>query len=404
MDSLVINGESGELIELSSEESNYFNKDGNFISIDNIINYENIGSEYFEISFYQDIFILRNHNIQDVCINNKKIGYNQISSLEDMDKINSIDFSLTFKSGSNEIRQSGFSRLGIYDDKILAKNDEFQNNMNQLVIEYEIKEFASYVLDMLKNNQIESLLPYEILTMDSKVRIYYNIEGMIGLVEYIKSIDFKNSQSTIILFNMIIKIEMLEEYLLNHCYLDLNIKKIFICKESLNVKFVLASNLDNTKNVYISLIKIIEGFNEAKPNNYLNFEKSNFRGYLLEENAGLNMLGRLLLEEERQNRIDDEISYHGIAMELINTNDNLRGIASIENNVQEEGKTISRRIIGAFIKNNHNFKLGFAFQIILLIAISAIYLTNYLKTFDFIALLIILGALDLWVLKYTKIL
>lgn len=425
MESIVINGETGELIELSSDESNYFTKEGNLICINNIINYENIDDEYFEISCYRGIFIIRNNNIEDFSLNNMKIGYNKVLTLEDMDIISNIYFSLTFKSNSTENSQLGFSRLGLLEDKckgydsvikdiesysdtcfehkLLESNTELLNNINQLAIEYETKDFASYVLEILKRNQIESFIPYEILTFETKVRFYYNVEGMISLFEYIKSIDFKNNQSTIILFNIIIKIEMLEEYLLNYSYLDLDIKNIFICKESLNIKFVLSSNLHKNKNIYISLIKIIEIINGVKPNNYLNFEKSNFQDYLAKENLGLNMLGRLLLDEERQNRIDDEILNQSIGIDATNSINNPIEKPDVDKSIKEKSRTVSEKIIIALNKHNKNFKMGIALQCLLLIAVSIIYLTNYLKTMDFIALLIILGALDLWILKYTKI-
>jgi hypothetical protein len=410
-----INSETGEMIDLPKTKKYIIDKFGNGRTINNNIDYEQYSTPFniIEICYTNNEYLIKSTGTKDIIINEISLEQGQSATLIDGDNIVANQLNLIFRVG-NDIQSENFNNYALQISKdslnAIVLNDQINsrislvNNRRQIVEDFNLYEIDNFKIEIIKNNFINALLKTDILRIGNKIRFYYEIEDKVSLYDYIKSNLFKDYETPIILFNIIVNLENIREYLLDYKDLNFKIQDIFISKDNLEIKHILSHNnfeAEDINDIYLSLITLINSLNELKPNNYLCPERSNIL-LMLSNNSSLEEISRAITNEEIQNKVDDTITNHRAEFRIKEQETKLGDESDkIENKFLKDinSNNIKKKIIFNKISKSKAIITG---QIILLIIIGVIYLTSYLNTFDFIALLIIVSALDLWVLKINK--
>lgn len=410
-----INTETGEMIDLPKSKKYIIDKFGNGRTINNNIDYaqNQNSSNIIEMTYINNEYKITNSGIEGIEINENKLNVGQIVTLIDGDNIVANHFNFIFKY-ENEIQNEYFikTRARICEDTLteVIKSDSINsnitliNNRRQIIEDFNYTEIENFKTEVIKNNIINSLLRMDILRIGDNLRIYYEIDDNVSLYDYVKSNQFKDYETPIILFNIIMNLENIREYLLDYKDLSFNIQDIFISKNNLEIKHILSHNnigAEAIDDIYLSLLSLVNIFNELKPNNYLCPERSNIILMLKKNDTSLEALARAIINEEMQNKVDDSITNKRIEFKL-KEQETSSGVESEKREVPFLKDISSNNSKKQIINSISKSKVILVGQIILIIILGIIYLTSYLNTFDFIALLIIISALDIWVLKINK--
>jgi hypothetical protein len=409
-----INTETGEMIDLPKSKKYIIDKFGNGRTINNNIDYaqNQNSSNIIEMTYINNEYKITNSGTEGIEINENKLNEGQIVTLIDGDNIVANHFNFIFKY-ENEMQNKNFikTRARICDDTLtevikpdsINSNITLINNRRQIIEDFNYTEIENFKTEVIKNNIINSLLRMDILRIGDNLRIYYEIDDNVSLYDYVKSNQFRDYETPIILFNIIMNLENIREYLLGYKDLSFNIQDIFISKNNLEIKHILSHNIgaEAIDDIYLNLLSLVNIFNELKPNNYLCPERSNIILMLKKNDTSLEALARAIINEEMQNKVDDSITNKRIEFKL-KEQEPSSGAESDKREVPFLKDISSNNSKKQIINSISKSKVILAGQIILIIILGIIYLTSYLNTFDFIALLIIISALDLWVLKINK--
>lgn len=409
-----INSETGEMINLPKAKKYILDKDGNGRTINDSVNYfQDLNPvSLIEISYINNKYIIINCGTEAIKINDISQIKGIKATLADGDKIAIGGLNIIFRIDNdfdseiinkNRIEIDGNEKIKV---QIISdsENNKFTmvNNRKQIINEFENDDISNFKIEIIKNNIISALLKMDILRIATKLRIFYEIDEKVSLYEYLKSNEFKDYESPIIISNILMNLENIREYLLDYRDLSIKIQNIFISKENLEIRHMLSINTEEVDDIYVSLINIINTFNEIRPNNYLCPEKSNILAKLNNNDFSLEEVSRAIINEEMQNRIDDSITNNRIELKnkelepYFNIDRDKKNVEYIkEINLNNQKK---HRIFEKIARS----KIILLVQIILIIILGAVYLTNYLNMFDFIGLLLILFALDVWILKINK--
>jgi hypothetical protein len=413
-----INSETGEMIDLPKTKKYIIDKFGNGRTINNNIDYTQDSNPItiIGITYIDNEYQITSSGIEDIKINEMSLLKGKSVTLIDGDNIFANCLKLIFRN-ENEIQSENLDnyRLKISNDTLNAitiKNPvnsklTLTNNRRQIVEDYDYAEIDNFKTEIIKNNIINSLLRMDILRIGNNLRIYYEIDEKVSLYDYIKSNQFKDYQTPIILFNIIMNLESIREYLLDYKDLSFEIQDIFISKDNLEIKHILSHNkkeAETKEDIYLSLITLVNIFNDLKPNNYLCPERSNILLMLNKNDTCLEEVSRAIINEEIQNKVDDSITNQRVEFRIKEQESN-NGDESDKKEFKFLNDINPNKIKNKiFLKRISKSKAIIAGQIILLIILGVIYVNSFLNTFDFIAALIIVSALDLWVLKINKFL
>ena len=414
MEAYFINSETGEMINLPKAKKYILDEDGNGRTINDSVNYiDNLNPvNFIEISYVNNTYIIINCGTEIIKINDISFKNGIKAMLVDGDKIVIGRLNLIYKFDNNFDKEIiNKSRVEIDCEEKTKENIIFDstnskytliNNRKQIVREFEHSDIYNFKIETIKGNAISALLKMDILRIGTKLRIFYEVDDKVSIDEYIKSKDFKDYESSIIIFNIIMNLESIREYLLDYRDLSLKIQNIFISKETLEIKHIISVNTEEAEDVFTSLINIISTINEIKPNNYLCHEKSNILAILNNTDSSLEEVSRAIINQEMQNKIEDSFTNH--RMEIKNKEQepyfNIdRDKKSVEFLKEKSVNNLKKY---SMFEKIYRSKLMLFWQIILILFLCIVYLTNFLNSFDFIALLIILVALNAWVLKINK--
>jgi hypothetical protein len=414
MEAYFINSETGEVINLPKMKKYVLDESGNGRTINDSVNYlENLNTvNFIEISYVNNIYIIINCGTQTVNINDISLIKGIKAALADGDKItigrldlifridNDVDEEIIDKS-KIEQASDGNIKINVVCDSANNKSTMI-NNHKQIVSEFEHGDIYNFKIETIKSNAIRAFLKMDILRIGTELKILYDVDDKVSLDEYIKSKDFKDYESPIIIFNIITNLESIREYLLDYRDLNLKIQNIFVSKENLEIKHVISVNTEEAEDIFTSLINIIITINEIKPNNYLCHEKSDILSMLNNTDSSLEEVSRAIIKQEMQNKIEDSFTNNRIEIK----NKELEPYFNIDRDIKSIGflkeKSATNQKKFRIFEKIYGLKLILVWQVILILILGIIYLTNFLNIFDFIALLIILSALDVWILKINK--
>lgn len=450
MEWYLINNKSGELIQLYESEKWLLNKD-EFDELITAWSYPE-SQDICIIEIKENNLYIQNSGLENLTVNNIQIGFQNPLILKDNDNIiyKNSSFRVRIMSLDESSLQNNNDHIDCSDFKEDSENGktkctgESPSNIEdklKLLINYDMDSYPSYKFEMLKLNNINAFLNFTYLSIKDRLQVTYDLDGFCKLDEYIKSSKFQNHESAIIIFNLINKLESLNEYLINYSDIELNINNLYINSLKLEVKFILKQNkvdtikLQNNEikvsqfDILGELITLIEEINNLRPNNYLNYGKSKILNILDQRAISLENLSKIILEEERQNKLEDQLfssnSYSSSSCNSKSIEDDAKNfefplkiqskvskenlhkaIKEADYELNEEYTEITVKCgINKLIRNESSLKkILIGSQVGLILIFAFIYLKDYLNTFDLLALAIIVLPIDFWILKRYKIL
>lgn len=122
--------------------------------------------------------------------------------------------------------------------KLKIKYEE-NSKINNLVISFDSKEkIFEYQIDMIANNAIEKLLPFQAIRKDSQISFNYNVTSKVSLSKFLRNNTLKRKEFIDILLSVADIICSCGSYLLSDRCLLLDEDYIYIDKETKNISMV----------------------------------------------------------------------------------------------------------------------------------------------------------------------
>ena len=121
--------------------------------------------------------------------------------------------------------------------QLLKKHIYHDSKMSYLVIEPGTDIGASLSMNMMKNNQIQCLLDMECRYIDNSLALYYSIQGMQSLKEYIGEYSISYNTAKQLYMDIVQAVLNGEEFFLNEDSYLMDLEYIFWDKKNKNVKF-----------------------------------------------------------------------------------------------------------------------------------------------------------------------
>ncbi|MCX4326475.1 MAG: DUF6382 domain-containing protein [Lachnospiraceae bacterium] len=144
----------------------------------------------------------------------------------------------------------------------MKKHIYHDSKMSYLVIEPGTDIGASLSMNMMKNNQIQCLLDMECRYIDNSLALYYSIQGMQSLKEYIGEYSISYNTAKQLYMDIVQAVLNGEEFFLNEDSYLMDLEYIFWDKKNKNVKFCCVPELqgdfqENIKKLTENIIEYI---------------------------------------------------------------------------------------------------------------------------------------------------
>ena len=144
--------------------------------------------------------------------------------------------------------------------KILNKRIYHDSRMSYLIIEPETDVTASFSMNMIKNNKIQGLLDMECRNVDNKMYLYYEIQGMQCLEEYINECNISFNFARQLYMDILQVVLNGEEFFLSENSYVMDLEYIFWDKKNKRAKFCYVPELQG--NFQADIKKLTEDFIE----------------------------------------------------------------------------------------------------------------------------------------------
>ena len=89
--------------------------------------------------------------------------------------------------------------------------------------------------NMVRTNNISSLLPFYIMNVDGQSQYYYDITGKEGLLDYIDRVGISVEIVKSIIFRIHLAYKELEKYLINQNHISLSPETVFVDRDTMNI-------------------------------------------------------------------------------------------------------------------------------------------------------------------------
>lgn len=132
--------------------------------------------------------------------------------------------------------------------------------MSYLIIEPETDVTASFSMNMIKNNKIQGLLDMECRNVDNKMYLYYEIQGMQCLEEYINECNISFNFARQLYMDILQAVLNGEEFFLSENSYVIDLEYIFWDKKNKRAKFCYVPELQG--NFQADIKKLTEDFIE----------------------------------------------------------------------------------------------------------------------------------------------
>lgn len=134
------------------------------------------------------------------------------------------------------------------------------SRMSYLIIEPETDVTASFSMNMIKNNKIQGLLDMECRNVDNKMYLYYEIQGMQCLEEYINECNISFNFARQLYMDILQAVLNGEEFFLSENSYVIDLEYIFWDKKNKRAKFCYVPELQG--NFQADIKKLTEDFIE----------------------------------------------------------------------------------------------------------------------------------------------
>ncbi len=381
MEAVLIEVESGEIHSVLKVDEFYIER-GSDQNVNALrINNEKISKSHATIICKDNSYYLTDNN-------SKNGTYINACLLNHGDKIKLINGDVISFSNLNYIFKINSAEVTSINPTKLKSNVENINGRRKLCINYKEYDVNLYQMKMLENNTGYGLLGMNFFKSDTEYRVYYDVEGLIQLDQYILDVAFEEGKLYKILYNIVVAIQSAENILIKAQNLCLKTDDIYIDPINLTIKLLFTPKLKEEVDIYTSLFDIVKEFEH----NYIGepiIEPNLIKDALESRCCGIEGLSILFMEQEKAYR------------QILLTEKRYFPLKQVDEKAQEHS---AKESIGLKFEKFQNLHLNskqklYIIQILLLVVLVAVFSTKLLNPMDFIGFVIVVVGVDLWIMR-----
>lgn len=385
MDAMLIEVDSGEIYSVSEGDEFHIERgtahNANMLQIDN----EKISKRHATIIWEDGSYYLTDNN-------SKNGTYINACLLNQGDKIKLINGDLLRFSDLNfifKINNADFAHIKAVRSK---NNVENINGRQKLYKNYKEYDVSLYQMKMLENNTDYGLLEMNFFKSDQEYKVYYDIEGLIQLNQYIMGEALEEGKLYKILYNIVAAIQSAEDILIKTQNLCLKTDAIYINPINLAIKLVFIPKIKEGVDVYSSLFDIIREF-EHYYNGDNMIDLYITKAALESRCCGIEGLSILLIEQEKAYR------------QILLAEKRYFPVKQIDEKTHEYSL---KETNGLKLEKSHTLNINskqklYMIQIFLIVIFAVIFSTELFNIFDFIGFVIVVTGVDLWIMRSLRL-